>query len=64
MVISIENKKNVIGSADKPRTIEDALSQLSNEKLLGNFDDIYRLMPVTKDTSCGISFIRGSIIQK
>ena len=63
MVISRENK-NGISNNDRPRTIEDALSQLSNDKLMGNFDDIYQMMPLTRDTSCGISFLRGPILQK
>ena len=63
MVIAGENK-NGVSNNDKPRTIEDTLSQISNEKLMGNFDDIYQLMPLTDDTSCGISFLRGPMLQK
>ncbi|KAG5683743.1 hypothetical protein PVAND_013008 [Polypedilum vanderplanki] len=48
----------------KPHTIEDALSQLSDDKLMGDFDDIFKLMPVTDGTSCGISFLRGPTMQK
>lgn len=46
------------------KTIEDVLSALSDEKLNGDFDDIFQLIPITKDTSCGISFIRGRFLQK
>lgn len=63
MMITRENK-NGLSNDDKPRTIEDSLSQLSNEKLMGNFDEIYQMMPLTADTSCGISFLRGPILQK
>lgn len=31
-----------------PKSIESVLSQLSDEKLCGNFDDIFHLIPVTK----------------
>lgn len=48
----------------KARTIEDALSKLSDEELLGDFDDIFKLMPVTGDTSCGVGFFRGPVLQK
>lgn len=47
-----------------PKTIESVLSQLSDEKLCGNFDDILQLVPVTEETSCGISFLRGPKLQK
>lgn len=47
-----------------PKTIESVLSQLSDEKLCGNFDDIFQLVPVTEETSCGISFLRGPKLQK
>lgn len=47
-----------------PPSIEDVLIKLSDEKLCGKFDDIFRLVPVTKDTSCGVSFIRGTFLQK
>lgn len=47
-----------------PKSIESVLSQLSDEKLCGNFDDIFHLIPVTKETSCGISFIKGPKLQK
>lgn len=46
------------------RSIEDALRNLSDEKLMGEFDDIFELMPVTNDTSCGFSFLRGPNLQK
>lgn len=46
------------------KTIEEVLSSLSDEKLCGNFDEIFQQVPVTKDTSCGISFMRGPILQK
>lgn len=48
----------------KARSIEDALSKLSDEKLLGDFDDIFELMPVTGDTSCGFGTLRGPALQK
>ena len=64
MVIGIESSKFGFRNGDNPRSIEDALGQLSNDKLMGDFDDIYKLMPVTQDTSCGISFLRGPILQK
>jgi hypothetical protein len=51
-------------SESKPRTIEDALSQLSDDKLMGEFDDIFKLMPVTGGTSCGYSILRGPTMQK
>ena len=54
-----EREKNKI-----KKTIESVLSQLSDEKLCGNFDDIFHLIPVTEETSCGISFIRGPKLQK
>jgi hypothetical protein len=63
MVVNQEYK-NGMSNDNKPRTIEDSLSQLTNEKLMGNFDDIYKMMPLTADTSCGISFLRGPILQK
>lgn len=46
------------------KTIESVLSQLSDEKLCGNFDDIFQLIPITEETSCGISFMRGPTLQK
>lgn len=51
-------------SRGKARTIEDALSKLSDEKLTSEFDDIFELMPVTEETSCGIGFFRGPTLQK
>lgn len=49
----------------KARTMEDALSELSDEKLTGDFDDIFKLMPVTDNTSCGgLGFLRGPTLQK
>jgi hypothetical protein len=50
-------------NGEKSRTIEDALRKISDEKLMGDFDDIYKLMPVTGDTSCGISFLKGPRFQ-
>lgn len=46
------------------RSIEDALGKLSDEKLLGDFDDIFKLMPVTDTTACGIGFLRGPVLQR
>lgn len=51
-------------NVSKARSIEDALSKLSDEKLLGEFDGIFKLMPVTDDTSCGFGNFRGPILQK
>ena len=49
----------------KARSIEDALFKLSDENLMGEFDDIFKLMPVTDDTSCGVGrFFRGPTLQK
>lgn len=45
-------------------SIEDALRKLSDEQLMGEFDDIYRDMPVTDDTACGWGFLRGPKTQK
>lgn len=46
------------------QSIEDALSKLSDEKLLGDFDEIFKMMPVTADTSCGVGYFRGATLQK
>lgn len=46
------------------RTIESVLSKLSDEKLNGDFDDIFKLMPVTDETSCGIGVVSGPTLQK
>jgi hypothetical protein len=51
-------------SRAKARTIEDALSRLSDEKLTGDFDEIFKLMPVTEDTSCGGGWLSGPLLQK
>ena len=51
-------------SDNSARTIESVLSKLSDEKLNGDFDDIFKLMPVTDETSCGVGSMRGSILQK
>lgn len=51
-------------SRQKSRSIEDVLSKLSDEKLMGDFDDILELVPVVDDTSCGFGFLRGSTLQK
>jgi hypothetical protein len=48
----------------KQPTIEDALSKLSDEKLMGDFDEIFKNMPVTSDTTCGISFLKGPTLQR
>lgn len=65
MAIGRESKNsNNIRSGGKPRTIEDALSNVSDEKLMGDFDDIFKQMPVTDDTSCGYSILKGPTIQK
>lgn len=45
-------------------SIEDALRKISDEQLMGEFDDVYRSMPVTDDTSCGWGFLRGPNTQK
>lgn len=45
-------------------SIEDALRKMSDEQLMGEFDDIYQSMPVTDDTSCGWGFLRGPKTQK
>lgn len=45
-------------------TIEDALRKLSDDQLAGEFDDIFKLMPVTDDTSCGAGFLSGISFQK
>jgi hypothetical protein len=55
-----EREKN----GKSPKSIEEVLSKLSDEKLCGNFDEIFRLVPVVKETSCGISFISGPFLQK
>lgn len=49
---------------NEARSIEDALSKLSDEKLTGDFDDIFKLMPVTDETSCGVGFLRGPTLQR
>jgi hypothetical protein len=51
-------------SRSSARTIESVLSKLSDEKLNGDFDDIFKLMPVTDETSCGFGFVRGPTLQK
>jgi hypothetical protein len=51
-------------SRAKARTIEDALSRLSDEKLTGDFNEVYELMPVTADTSCGGGWLSGPLLQK
>jgi hypothetical protein len=51
-------------SRTNPRTIESVLSKLSDEKLNGDFDDIFKLMPVTEETTCGMGFVRGPTLQK
>lgn len=49
----------------KANLIEDALSKLSDEKLMGEFDEIFKLMPVTEVTECGVGRIfRGPTLQK
>jgi hypothetical protein len=48
----------------KSRTIEEVLSKLSDDKLMGDFDEIFKIMPVTEETSCGIGFFRGPTLQK
>lgn len=48
----------------KARTIEDALSTLSDEKLMGDFDDIFKLMPVTDGTACGGRILNGPTLQR
>lgn len=45
-------------------TIEDALSKLSDEKLTGNFDDVFLSMPVTSETSCGFGLFRSPHLQR
>lgn len=45
-------------------SIENALRKLSDETLTGEFDEIYKLIPVTDETSCGIGFFRGRALQK
>lgn len=46
------------------QSIEDALSKLSDEKLMGDFNEIYKMMPVTRDTSCGAGIFYGPTLQK
>lgn len=46
------------------QSIEDALGKLSDEKLLGDFNEIYKMMPVTADTSCGVGYFHGATLQK
>lgn len=46
------------------QSIEETLSKLSDEKLLGDFDEIFKIVPVTNDTSCGIGICRGPTLQK
>lgn len=49
----------------KGQSIEDTLRTLSDEKLMGEFDDIFKLMPVTDDTACGVgALIRGRSLQR
>jgi len=52
------------GKMPTAATIEEVLTQLSDEKLLGRFDDIYKLVPVTEATSCGFGICRGAMLQK
>ncbi|CRL05057.1 CLUMA_CG018209, isoform A, partial [Clunio marinus] len=49
---------------NKNHSIEEVLSRLSDEKLNGDFDEIFNLMPVTTDTSCGIGFLRSPTLQR
>lgn len=46
------------------QSIEDALSKLSDEKLQGDFNEIFKLMPVTSYTSCGFGVLQGAKLQK
>lgn len=46
------------------QTIEEVLAKCSDEQLMGDFDDIYKTMPITKETTCGFSFLRGPMLQK
>jgi hypothetical protein len=37
---------------------------LSDKMLEAEFDEVYRNYPISDDTSCGLGFLRGKILQK
>lgn len=47
------------------RRAADEFDYTEIEKMLPKeFDDLYRTLPLTEETTCGIWFIRGSLWQK
>lgn len=47
------------------RRAADDFDHTEIEKMLPTeFDDLYRTLPLTEETTCGIWFIRGSLWQK
>lgn len=46
------------------KSIEEVLSALTNSQLNGDFEEIFKQIPVTNDTKCGILFFKGPFLQK
>lgn len=38
--------------------------EFTDKMLEDDFDEVYRNYPLNDDTSCGIGFLRGSLLQK
>lgn len=44
--------------------LDNYISNLNDETLNGDFDDIFRNAPLPKDSFCGIGPLRGRFLQK
>jgi hypothetical protein len=61
LIIS-SDEKHQNGEAEEPLINSPVIL---TDKLLGeDFEEIYRNYPLSDDTTCGIGFIRGRILQK
>ncbi|KAG5674919.1 hypothetical protein PVAND_004864 [Polypedilum vanderplanki] len=45
-------------------SLEEYVSQLSDEALNGDFEEIYKCAPLSKEVICGLGSIRGRFLQK
>lgn len=48
----------------KSISLDDYISDLTDEALNGDFEEIYKRAPITEDSLCGIGGIRGRRLQR